>query len=296
MPLFEATSLAASLGGSGGPQVLYATQPNENVLSLRWTFDASYDADWQWWSCFDLVPQAQRSAAANLSDFSPEVYATSKAGALFVRHFYSDGWAPWEPHPLPNADSHADDVAAVGWPSPVLFLYVIDRGRVFVRHRANSNSLSQYRPWVEVRGPAGLRRIAALLRLDGKQQIFVTNEARQVFSAVQTESGLDAAFTEFTPFGGASAPTLDEITGGYLKDGSGVLFGLSAGVVWSRVVNADSAGSWVPDAQGNAPSLSTLVVGSWPGHQDPVIFGTDSLFMPQLWHHQMGSSAWSQIP
>jgi len=290
-------SLAVSLSFSGQPFVVYATQPSSNSMTMRWSLGTGFDSSWYAWTCLDSLRQPQRTAAANLSGFGTEVYVTTKSGALFVRHlFTSIGWAPWESHPLPSANSHADDVATVGRPSSIPFLYVIDRARVFVRHRANSSEVAQYLPWAEVKAPPSPQRISAGIRLDGRQQVFIVDATGSAFTSIQTSALPDAGFGAFERFGDESTPTLSEIQCGYLENGSLTVFGLSAGAVWSRSLSGNAWGAWTPEPGQGALTLLTLAVGSWFGQQSPIVFGTDADSpAPRLWHHVIGSSVWAQI-
>jgi hypothetical protein len=304
MPIEAPSSLAVSQLQWGTPHILYATQPTGNVMSLRWTLGNDPAADWQAWTCFDLVPHPERAAAANLSDNMPEVYVTTHAGGLFVRRFTLQpyGWVPWQPHPLPTYGSRAVDVAAVGLPSLILFLYVIDRDRVFVRHREGSSPGSAYLPWVEIDAPPGPRRITAAIRPDGRQQVFIADDAGALFTAIQTGADLDAGFGEFERLGDVSTPAFGEISCGYLTNGSPVVFGLSDGAVWSRSANVSGSENWILEAGDDVPRLATLAVGSWiDGKQPPAVYGTGVVgpsnlaSQPRLWHHRVGSSVWKPI-
>lgn len=299
MAFRSTSSLSVSLGQTGNPFVVYATQPAGNVMAMRYRLEPSYDSSWKVWLCFDLVRQPQRTAATNLSDLTPEAYATTTDGKLFVRHFYFDpyGWAPWESLPLPDPSSRATDVAAVGLPSPILFVYVIDRDRVFTRRRGSSNPLSAYQPWREISAPPSVRRISAGMRPDGRQQLFVTDAAGAMFTAIQSNAAPDASFGSFQRFGDDTTPTFTEVHCAYLKDHSVSVFALSNGGVWSRRPSGEEWTAWTPEGGTNKPTLATFTVGSLTD-QSPTIFGTDfygASSGPRLWQHIAGSDVWSEV-
>ena len=270
--------------------VVYATQPATNVLSLRWM--TNNPAIWDSWKCFDYVPYPQRTSAANLSNGSPEVYATTAQGQLFVRRLYSSalGWGQWWPLSLPSPDSQAVDVYAVGVPSATLFLYLVDREKVFVRHRTTSDPFSAYGPWLELHGPDKPMRITAGMRTDGRQQVFVLTRDGALFTAIQSSTETNSSFGPFLPFGGGSPPTSTELQCGYLADGSFVLFSLGSGLVQSSHANFSENAwtTWTVEPGATTHPLETLTIGNQLG-QPPTVFGTHGT---DLWSHASGSGVW----
>jgi hypothetical protein len=288
----QAGALSASLLQNGSPYAIFSTQPTTDLISIRWSNPDQ--SSWDVWRCFDFVHLPERVAAANLSNFYPEIYVSTGAGRLMVRRFYSDvsGWDNWTELSLPTAASVAQDVAAVGLPSPLMFVYVIDRGRIFVRHRKSTDWQSEYGLWASVSTPTPANRLCAAMRVDGRQQLFVLTGGGAVITAVQSVADPDSSFGAFVSFGDASAPQFSDLQCGYAADSSPEIFALSDGVAWAGQPNA-AGGTWTKDAGLVSPSLQTLAVGSQPRAM-PTVFGTDAT--NKLWSRVAGSDAgWTLI-
>ncbi len=288
--------LAASTTGNSIPYVLYATEPTDNTVTLRWKLDFTPNASWTPWSCFDFVPYPAQIAAINVGNNpqnnSPEVYASTSLGKLYIRRLLTAGWAAWQAISLPQSDSHIIDVAATRTPVTDPFLYVIDNDKLFVRHHLADDTLSGYSPWAEITGaPTGASRLCAAVRAtDHRQQVFVLTTAGAVFDATQQTADAGSLFGQFES-SGASAPLLSDIDCGYSVGGSITVFGLSHGSLWSR----DSATSvWAQDAVA-APVSETLrqfTVGSTAGVA-PTVFGVG--MSGTLYSHAPGAS-WVSVP
>jgi hypothetical protein len=293
----EPSAMAADMTGNNVPYVLYATQPQTNVVYLRWKNALSDDATWTPWQCFDLVPHPSALSAINIGDLAedttPEIYAASTTGQLFVRRFYEDiTWLAWQSLDLPRASSHVSDVAATTTPATLATVYILDEGKVFTRHHLSINPYSDYSPWVEINGvPQGAAHLCAATRADQAQQLFVSTSDGAVLNAVQQSADASAAFGSFEPIGGAASIT--DIDCGYLADGSIAVFGLSAGKVMSHSANAAASSDWQTEPGGTLLQLTTFTVGSRAGVA-PTVFGVDD--GNTLWWHAAGSVTWTQIP
>ncbi|MES1173865.1 MAG: hypothetical protein ABUL62_06005 [Myxococcales bacterium] len=288
-------SLAASLLQGGGGFMLYATHPTLNSVSIRYS-DPTQSV-WADWLCFDGLPQPQRIAAVNLTGefLLPEIYVTTAQGRLFARRYYStvDGWTQWEELTLPTASSRAIDVAGVGAPSPMLFMYIIDRDQIFMRHKLTSDGHSAYGRWALVGTPASAKHVCAVVRSDNKQQVFVLDDAGNVHTSVQLDVAPDSAFQDFEPLTDGSTLRFSELRCGYSTDGSPAIFGLSNGALWTRLQSAGAWGLWSRDTESALHGLRTLAVISQEASM-PTVFGTDA--KDQLWSHLVGSSSsWSTI-
>lgn len=283
------SALSVNLLQGGVPYEIFATQPTTNLMTYRW-YD-THSATWLPWECFDLVPHPARVAATNLSNSLPEVYVTTQSGSMFVRRFYSldIGWGEWEPLQLPTASSHVSDVAVVGPPSRILFLYVVDRGALFVRHRVDADAFSAYAPWHRLDAPFQAKRICSAVEVDQIQNIAALSADGTVLVSKQETTAPDAAFSAFEPLAGSSQMTFDELQCGYLADGTIVLFGLAEGAVWSRALGASN--NWIKES-GNPPYIQTFAVGSEAGSNSTVV-GADA--NNTIWSHLERSENWNPI-
>jgi len=284
------SALSVNLLQGGGPYEIFATQPTSNLMAYRW-YD-TYSTTWFSWNCFDLVPHPARVAATNLlGNLFPEVYVTTKLGSMFVRRFYStsSGWGEWEPLQLPTSRSMLSDVAVVGSPSRILFLYVIDGGAILVRHRVSAEPFSAYGPWHRLGAPFQAKRICGAVGIDQIQNIAALSSDGSVFVSKQNAASPDAAFSDFEPLGLPSQTTFDELQCGYLADGTIVLFGLGGGAIWSRTLGTSS--EWTEES-GNSPYIQTFSVGSRPG-SNSTVFAADA--SNAIWSHLDGSEEWDAI-
>jgi hypothetical protein len=280
-------ALAASIIPNGEPYVLYATEPSVSSVAIRWRQAPDDTAGWEPWLCFDLVPHADRIAATNLTNSTPEVYATSSNGTLYVRRFTLDRWDAWGTVGLPSMTSRITDVAAVADAALRGFVYVIDSSRLFVRHHLSADAFSDYTPWSNLPTPLGApKRLCAGRLPDNRQQLFVAAEDGSITTSIEQE--VDGAFEPFQSFGNSSVSGASDIDCGYLADGSLAVFALVAGNVWSRP--ASGASTWMAEQAG--PTLATLAVGS-AAAQTPTVFGTD--LSNATWWHRAGSADWATV-
>jgi hypothetical protein len=200
-----------------------------------------------------MVPEAARIAALNRSNDAAEVFAISlgkgsDAGdALFMRGS-TELWTPWLPVSLPLPDAELSDVAAVGGQGRRSRVYIVDRGRVFVRERVSKQATSDYGPW---RGLTSnhARYLSAARRSDGSHVVVTATESGELWSAAAVGDG--ASFSPWQRLaarighdGGSTAPPaivdLDIADG----DPEVTIFALDgAGILWSTSPS-DSSGSW----------------------------------------------------
>ncbi|HEX6277331.1 MAG TPA: hypothetical protein VFZ53_30020 [Polyangiaceae bacterium] len=216
------------------------------------------------WRCFDMVPYADRVAATSQTNDLAEFYAATQCGKLFVRRILPYGqnvaWSHWTPFSLPTSRSFALDVAASMARSGTNYVFVIDRGRVFQRHRLGPDAA--FSDWKEVVAPK-TQLLAAGLRADGRQQVFVVDYERQPWSCVQVSPEPGADFETCVDFASADVPPLVHITAPYrVLDGSPVFALDIDGTLWARFQNASGVfGAW-QSFQQDAPGPFSSIAGA----------------------------------
>jgi len=229
-----------------GGFTVFGSQPDSSTVGVFWG-DLN---TWTRWLCFSVVPHPTRVAATRQTDDRPEVFAVTECGRLYARHTLErEGradWSAWTEMRLPSGDSVATDVAATmsGW--DVTYLYVADRGHVFVRHRVSADPFAAFGPWVDT----GARRATTLtagLRPDGRQQLFYLDDAGRPKSCRQTAAELDAPFEACRDFGAAQLPRLVELDAPLGPSSSLLVFGLDEdGIIWVRELGdtGEEFGTW----------------------------------------------------
>ncbi|MET0790753.1 MAG: hypothetical protein ABW061_04475 [Polyangiaceae bacterium] len=289
--------LTANLVPNGEPYVLYTSDPQSNMLLLRFKKTSDDNGEWTPWSCFDSVVRPEQISAINIDDLSPpyntpEVYATNAAGRLFVRRFFmNSGWAPWEAIGLPRWSSQLTDVSASSTHKTLPFLYVLDGGRVFTRHHTSIQAYSNYTPWREVSGvPVDALNLCAGVRPDRRQQLFVSTASGNLFAAVQANSDPEAEFAEFQPLVQASTHAMTDIDCGYLADGTLTVLGLSSGTLWSTNGDAPASLDWQKEPTKASLQFTVFALGSRPGAA-PTVFGIDSSNV--VWWRLLGTPIWT---
>ncbi len=290
-------ALATNTTADGIPYALSVTNPADNMLSNRWKKATNDNAEWYPWQCFGFVPHPQQIAAINIADDSPfatpEYYVTTSDGQLYVRRLYKHlSWGPWLALALPRTDSNLTDIAASSTVATLPFVYVLDRGKIFVRHHLAVQSYSDYSGWSEVPGaPDSVSHLCAAATTDGRQQVFVSTTLGAVFVSTQTNAGVSDPFGSFQIVGDATSPPMTDIDCGYLADGRVSVFGLTSGRVWSHAAT-DLASLWAVEPASAGPLLKIFAVGSRPGAV-PTVFGFDAL--NDIWWHPLGSTSWTPL-
>lgn len=197
----------------GGGFNVFGTKRGVSTIAQRYTRTAGPDPEWTGWYCFDALPKPARMAAGSLTNGMAEAFATSSCGTLYRRTQIPDGswFAPWQPFTLPTPGAFVTDVAMSLDKDGVNLVYVADAGRVFMRHRASAEPYSAYTVWQEIpAGPAAIL-LAAGLRSDHRQQVFVLDPQGALYTAVQDDPNLDSAFGPWQAFdmNEFSAPLVD---------------------------------------------------------------------------------------
>jgi hypothetical protein len=182
---------------------LYTWDPSTSIALTRWS-DSLTPTSWTAWVCLDVVPKVARLTAMNLPNGRPEIFASTTSGGLFVRREFAQTFGPWLPFSVPARDSWVSDVEAVGGELPRV--YVVDRGRVYVRSKLDEDSYSDYGPW---RGllDNGASLLAASLLADGTHQVITVDRAGQVSTARHTP-GTDE-FSAWLPLPSLTDPIVD---------------------------------------------------------------------------------------
>ena len=287
-------SIAANMVPNNVPYAVYAAEPEGNVVIFRWKNGLADDASWQPWGCFDTVPHAAQLAAIDIYDngeyTTPEVYATSETGSLFVRRFFAEGWAPWEQMTLPRPDSRVIDVAATSSRSTLAYVFILDDGRLFARHHVKIDAYSEYSPWTEIKGvPDAAVHACAGVTISGRRQVFVSTADGAVFGSQQDDSD---AFGPFGVIGSGSSPAMSDIACGTLGDGTVGVFGVSDGYVWANRLDPSTSSEWQPESNSNAAPLLTFTIGSRENGV-PTVLGTDRSNV--LWWHVVGTDSWAYV-
>jgi hypothetical protein len=246
-------ALSATSTSKDGVQ-LYAWDAPTSTALVRWRDPREVNTGWTPWACLDLVPGAERLAAMNLrpppgapstAGGAPEVFALS-GGVLLVRRQGTEVWSPWLPFSLPTQAAVVSDVAAVGGTRPRV--YIVDRGRVFVRSKVVSQDpYADYEPWLALPNN-GAVLIAAVQTSDSSQLVATIDASGLVETAVQSQPG--AAFSDWTPLSqvGGTIVDLDIFSVGgvvvvYALDASGILWRNATGAAgpsWVSLTKADA--------------------------------------------------------
>jgi hypothetical protein len=245
VPKVEAIGLNSIPFWGGGFQ-LYGAKADKNTVVVSWTGDA-VASWWQPWLCFDAVPIPKRVAATSLRNGWPEVFVSTGCGTLFRRTGYTDAsWSSWTTFGLPSPQSFVTDVALSLASDGTNHVYVADRGSVFVRQRVGSDPDGPFSAWQSLGSP-GAEIVAAGLRSDGRQQVFMLDQAGRASTSSQSSHVLGSSFEEWSGLGSGVVGELVDIDVPY-----GVelleLYGIdTSGNLWSRREEGpDGLTDWTP--------------------------------------------------
>lgn len=238
------------------------------------------ELDQKGWFCFDTVPHSARLAATSLTNDGVEWFSATDCGGLFVRRMIPGPsgafqWADWTPHSLPSDDSFVLDVAASLAFDETNYLFIVDRGRVFESHRLGPE-YAPFSAWQEVAAPQS-RFVAAGRRADGRQQLYLVDDAGEPSTCIQSSTELGAAFEACSDFGSADVPPLVDIDAPYrVPEGSPVFAVDRDGFVWARFQDeSGELGAWQPFRHSNQPgafvSLAGATVPNSPEHSLRVV-------------------------
>lgn len=249
-------TVARTSTGSGA-QLYSWDKPSSTVLYRVWD---GVPTGWSPWACFELLPRVTQLAAMNLANTQPEVFALSGTGVLFVRRDSTQGWSPWLPFGLPDRASMLSDVAAVG--GKLARVYVVDRGRVFVRTKVAQTAYAGYGAWQGLQENSALH-LAALQRRDGQAQIVTVDRA----GVVQTAFLADGA-SRFDEWMALTRLPQEVVELEAVDVGQLVIYALDAeGAVWGLVADTPQA-SWValPSSEtlGKVVGIAALADGDTP--------------------------------
>jgi hypothetical protein len=234
------SSLAASVTYDGLQVVLYAWDEHDSTAVLNWSASV-IPTVWVGWRCFDIVPRATRIAALNLPNGYPEVFMATAGGSLFVRR-QSFHWTGWLPFSLPSSTAVVSDLAAVSGQLPRI--YIVDRGRVFVRSKVGAEPYSNYGAWQR------LAKNGALF-LTAIQRVNLPERAHQVVT-------VDAVGGVQTALQGEASESFGEWSS---------LTPLSRTVVDLDAVETDHLNLFALDVEGNVLKNAADVPGSpWTLH------------------------------
>lgn len=242
-PLANPRHVAMNTINKWGGFHLIVSERGGHTIRITWGDDIN-QIDWR---CFDTVPYANHLAGTTMTNDFSEWFATTDCGAVFARRLVpyqgSTVWSPWAPFSLPAPGSFVLDIAASLAADGTNYVFVVDRGRVFQRHRVGTEAAS-FSPWAEVEAPQSTQ-LAAGLRLDGRQQLFLLDERGEPFTCIQKSSKLGAAFAGCVDFDGAAVPELIHVTAPYRVESGSPLLALDVeGAMWSRFQN--DAGGFEP--------------------------------------------------
>jgi hypothetical protein len=253
----------------GGWQ-LVVTERNGHTIRTTWG-DDNADVDWR---CFDTVAYADRVAGTSMTNDWGEWFVTTECGGLFVRRLVLSGelggWGPWVPFSLPSARSFVQDIATSLAADGINYVFIVDRGRVYQRHRLGTESAS-FSAWDKVQAPTS-ERLAAGLRPDGRQQLFVLDENGEPFTCVQTSTELGAEFEACVDFDGDDVPQLTQIISPYrVAEGSPLLALDVDGMLWTRFQNGVGGyDDWQEFPVAPPERLKSVAGGGLPLAGDPL--------------------------
>jgi hypothetical protein len=277
---------------------LVVSENGGHTVRINWG-DDTVDVDWR---CFDTVPYADRLAGTNLTNDLSEWFVTTQCGDLYVRRIiaYLGGgvWTQWTPFSLPTARSFVLDVATSLSAEGFNYVFIVDRGRVLQRHRLGTDNAA-FSAWQEVAAPPS-RLLAAGLRADGRQQLFLVNEAGDPSTCIQVSNKLGADFSECVDFGSADVPELVHIAAPYRVPGGSPVLALDVdGAVWVRF--PDEYGgfdAWEPFEVAPPEPLVSISGGgvpNWTGAPFRVAGVTRSGFVYMIVRRNGAWGTWSPV-
>jgi len=186
----------------GGVFHIFASKQSTSMMAFA---DTPTPADsWGPWTCFDWVPRPSRVAAGTLGDSFSEVFVTTECGQLYRRRDFLFGTTqatlPWQQFSLPAVASFITDVAVSASSKQAHYVYVADRGSVFVRHQTDDDPNAPYGRWSEI-PTTDSKLIAASVRANGRRQVFKLDSHGLPSTALQAAADLDADFGSWADFG-----------------------------------------------------------------------------------------------
>jgi hypothetical protein len=245
----QASGIAVSANEAyGGFFHVYATKLSTSMAAFTYSTGPN-PSDWTAWTCFDSVPLPDRIAVGTFGDSWGEAFVTTRCGQVYRRQEVPfDGvtvWLPWSPFSLPAVTSSVTDVAVSAYGNGAHFVYVADRGGVFVRHQTGADPAAPYGAWQEIRGGTS-NVVTAGARADGRQQVFTLSARGQAHTSLQSSPALDDGFGAWIDFGmppgGVRLVDIEAMRAASLE-----VFALDASsVIWERreEAGADDLSAW----------------------------------------------------
>ena len=235
LPQANGVGIYASETYGGGFNVC-ASKLSTSMLAMSYTKSAG-DSLWTPWWCFDSVPHPDRVALAALPGDFGEAFVTTRCGQVYRRQSVmfngSSAWLGWTSFGLPAPTSSVTDIAVSYSANSAHYVYVADRGHVFVRHQLESGLAAPYGPWQEITGGAS-KLMSAGVRADHRQQVFSLDKVGRPRTAVQSATELDSPFLEWADFDATGYPAglvdIEAVHAARLE-----VFALDAsGFIWQR--------------------------------------------------------------
>ncbi|MEO7035579.1 MAG: hypothetical protein ABI548_16765 [Polyangiaceae bacterium] len=253
-PISMLRSFAAGVAttAEGAHLQVFAARREDNAIGQAF---GNLADGWGTWVCSGYVPGAKRLVASNLNNGMQQVFATTLDGKLFWQQEFIGGWSSYDPFNLPDVTSFVTDLAVSTAVGAHDYVYVIDRGKIFVRYRMTDLAYAPYGTWHDLgAGPGGSVLTAGVLP-GGKQAVFALDPSGIPYELEQHEATLGASFGAWRPAGSTPVSGLVDVEYGRANDGTSLLVALPAtGNVLTSA--ADSEGTFGPWQAWSGPEFA----------------------------------------
>lgn len=267
---------------------LYATQPEQYVLAVRWE---TTEGDFIPWACFDHVPGAERVAAHSLPDGGQEVLSVTTDGKLWVRTTTPEiRWPPWRAEPAPRDKSCLTDVGAVDAEDGFNAIFLADSGSIFTRYKLDAQAHGEYGEWIDVGFLDALRLDAGTV--SGRKVVFAVTTHGALISSAQVDAAPEAPFAEFQELGPAEPLRFVDVAVVSRRDGRADVFALTGdGTVWTATRDSEGVGEWTLLGL-ESPSVHIHAIdAAVPFDNSLTVYGVGS--DPSAYHIRLRDEGWS---
>jgi hypothetical protein len=241
-------ALAAYDDGSARTQV-FATDGDSSRVVRRYRQGTSVNDGFTAYASLGTVPSPGRIAAFKLTNNKPQVVVVSGDGNLYTSFVNnSSAWQAWTVLDKPSGVSAFVDVDAAYDADGTNQLYAIgSNGLPYTRRRLSTDPYAGWASWQALASPGtNYRRITAIRRADGTQQIFLVSTANDVYTLWQTSATPSSGWSSIAPFETAGLPPIADLDAAWTEDEQVQVFSVATnGGLWTRtMVTSSPAGGW----------------------------------------------------
>jgi hypothetical protein len=220
----------------------------------------------------------------------PEIVATSGDSAILIRRGVvvnlAVGWSEWVRFSSPTASTRISDLATLGATPANLRprIFIVDRGRVFIRTKNADDTYSDYGPWTGLHENSA-QLVTAVERPDQSLQIVTVGAEGQVQTAVQPANA--AQFGDWSDLSAFPGVPLDLDAAAAGAEGLRIYVLDASGTVWSMA--SDETGAQFKSLVSSEGASKIVAIAARDSSGVPQLFGVDASGQT----YQLLSGSWS---